>query len=154
MSEGPSVGSRAPDFTLPSTGGEEVTLSAFRGRRPVLLAFFPAAFTGMCTAELCEFTEDYAQYERFGVAVLPISVDQLDSLKAFKAAERIGVELLSDTRREVSRAYDVLDEARFRSQRAYVLIDRDGVVRWRHVEEHGGFKRSTAELVSHLEALG
>ncbi len=154
MSDGLTVGGVAPDFTLPSTAGEEVTLSAFRGRQPVLLAFFPAAFTGTCTAELCEMTEDHAQYERFGVAVLPISVDQIDALKAFKAAERIGVELLSDTRRTVSQAYGVLDEPRYRSQRAYVLIDRDGVVRWRHVEEHGGHKRSTAELVSRLEALG
>ncbi len=153
MSDQPAVGSLAPDFSLASTGGDRVTLSSFRGRAPVLLAFFPAAFTGTCTAELCEMTDDYAQYERHGVAVLPISVDQVDSLKAYRAAENIGLELLSDTRREVSAAYGVLDEARFRSQRAYFLVDRDGILRWRHVEEHGGQKRSTAELLAQLEAL-
>ena len=71
----PSVGAAAPDFTLPSTTGTDVTLSAFRGRRHVLLAFFPLAFTSTCTAENCAFTEDYDAFERADTIVLPISVD-------------------------------------------------------------------------------
>lgn len=149
----PAAGTPAPDFTLPSTAGKDVTLSAHRGKK-VLLAFFPAAFTSTCTAELCAFTEDFAQFEAAGTVVLPISVDAVPSLKAYKAQERISVDLLSDFRREVSRSYGVLNEERFNAKRAYVVIDREGVVRWTHVEEHGGFKRENAELLEQLKALG
>jgi len=149
----PAIGAPAPDFTLASTAGAEVTLSALRGRK-ALLAFFPAAFTKTCTAELCAFTDEYAEFEKTGTVVLPISVDAVPSLKAYKAQERIGVELLSDFRREVSRAYGVLNEARFNAQRAYFVIDKEGVVRWTHVEEHGGFKRENSELLGVLRALG
>ena len=148
------VGSIAPDFTLPSTSGEMVTLSTFRGHRNVLLAFFPAAFTSTCTVEMCEFSEDYGVYRRHDTEVLPISVDQVPSLKAFQQHEKFDVQLLSDARREVSRAYGVLDEARYSSRRSYFLIDKAGVVRWTHLEEHGGKKRDTAELARQLEALG
>jgi peroxiredoxin len=68
----PAVGTEAPDFTLPSTAGADVTLSSLRGR-PVLLAFFPAAFTSVCTAEMCALSEDYAAFEEAGAVVLPIS---------------------------------------------------------------------------------
>jgi peroxiredoxin len=149
-----AVGTAAPDFTLPSTSGEMVTLSSFRGRKRVLVAFFPAAFTGTCTAELCEFSEDYAQYVDHRTEVLPISVDQLPTLKALQKQEHITVQLLSDARREVSRAYGVLDEARFTARRAYLLVDEEGVVRWTHVEASGGSKRDTAELMRQVEALG
>lgn len=148
----PAVGTPAPDFTLASTAGKDVTLSALRGKK-VLLAFFPAAFTSTCTAELCAFTDEYAEFERSGAVVLPISVDAVPSLKAYKAQERISVDLLSDFRREASRLYGVLNEERFNSKRAYVVIDQAGLVRWIHVEEHGGFKRENAELLEQLKAL-
>lgn len=149
----PPVGSPAPDFTLPSTSGEAVTLSALRGRN-VLLAFFPAAFTRVCTAEMCEFTEDYGQYEEAGTVVLPISVDAIPSLREFKSKERIRPDLLSDFHREVSRKYGVLLEDKFLSKRAYVLIDAAGVVRWGHEEEQAGQRRESAELLAQLHKLG
>jgi peroxiredoxin len=147
----PAVGSLAPDFTLASTSGSEVTLSAFRGRR-VLIAFFPAAFTSTCTAELCAFSEDYGKFADAGTVVLPISVDAVESLREYKAKEQMTVDLLSDFRREVSRAYGALDEGRFRSIRAYVLIDAHGLVRWAHAEEHPGLRRSNEELLAQVQA--
>ncbi len=154
MSAGPiEVGSKAPDFTLPSTSGETVTLSALRGKR-VLLAFFPAAFTGTCTAEMCEFSDDVTEYASRNAQVLPISVDQVPSLKVFRDQEEISVPLLSDSRREVSRAYGVLDEERYWARRAYVLIDESGTVRWVYVEPQASHKRDTAELIRQLDALG
>ena len=149
----PAVGTVAPDFTLSSTSGEKVTLSSFRGQQPVLLAFFPAAFTSVCTTEMCAFSEDYDRFAEQGVAVLPISVDATPSLKAYKEQYALKTDLLSDFRRDVSRAYGVLNEERFNSQRAYFLIDRGGIVRWAHVEAHGGFRRENAEILAEIAKL-
>ncbi|MBV9880263.1 MAG: peroxiredoxin [Gemmatirosa sp.] len=149
----PGVGQSAPDFTLASTSGEKVTLSALRGGS-VLLAFFPLAFTSTCTAELCDISEQYDAFAGSGVTVLPISVDSTASLKEFKAKYGLKTELLSDFRRDASRAYGVLLEERFYANRAYFLIDRDGIVRWAHVEEHPGLKRENAEILAEIAKLG
>ena len=149
----PAAGTTAPDFTLPSTSGSDVTLSSLRGRN-VLLAFFPLAFTSVCTAELCGFTEDYSQFQGADTVVLPISVDSVPTLKEFKAKERIGPDLLSDFRRDVSRAYGTLLEDKFYSNRAYVLIDRNGVVRWTFAEATPGQKRENSELLAEIRKLG
>jgi peroxiredoxin len=148
----PAVGSPAPDFTLPSTSGSQVTLSQLKGRK-VLLAFFPLAFTRVCTTELCSFTEDYGAFEDADTEVLPISVDSIPTLREFKAKERISVDLLSDFKREVSRRYGTLLEDRFHSNRAYILIDRDGIVRWTFAEETTGSRRENAELLERIRAL-
>ena len=148
----PPVGSPAPDFTLPSTADADVTLSKLRGRN-VLLAFFPLAFTGTCTREMAAFTEDDAQFQSAETVVLPISVDSVPTLKEFKSKERITVDLLSDFKRDVSRQYGTLLEERFFSNRAYVLIDKDGVVRWTFMEDTPGTRRENAELLEHLRAL-
>jgi len=148
----PEVGSAAPDFTLPSTAGTDVTLSQLRGRT-VLLAFYPLAFTSTCTKEMSAFTEDFAQFEAAGTVVLPISVDSVPTLKEFKAKERIGLDLLSDFKREVSRRYGTLIEERFYSNRAYVLIDGKGIVRWTYAEETPSTRRENAELLAQLRQL-
>ncbi|MDZ4675799.1 MAG: redoxin domain-containing protein [Gemmatimonadota bacterium] len=148
----PSIGSPAPDFTLASTTGEAVTLSALRGRK-VLLAFFPLAFTSTCTAELCAMSEDYSAFEAAGATVLPISVDAVPSLRAYKASEQMTVELLSDFKREASRAYGVLNEEKYTAKRSYFVIDAGGVLRWAHVEDHNGLLRENAELLERLAAI-
>lgn len=148
----PAVGQMAPDFTLPSTAGSDVTLSALRGQK-VLLAFFPLAFTGVCTEELCGFSHDFEKFAAAGTVVLPISVDSIPSLKEFKAKERLVLDLLSDFKREVSRRYDLLNEERFVSRRAYLLLDRDGVIRWLHVEETPAQRRENGELLAAIAAV-
>lgn len=149
----PSVGDAAPDFTLRNTAEQDVTLSSFRGQGPVLLAFFPMAFTSVCTAEMCALRDDWSAFDG-KVTVLPISTDALPSLKAFKAQEGIPVELLSDFKRQAAAAYDVLFQDHFFANRAYFLIDRDGIVRWVHVEQHPGHKRESAELLAEVAKLG
>ena len=149
----PAIGERAPDFTLPSTSGEEVSLRDFRGERAVLLAFFPLAFTSTCTSELCGFSEDFDQFEGSGVAILPVSVDSVPTLKEYKAKYGMHADLLSDFKRDVSRAYGVLLEDRFYSARAYFLIDRDGVVRWAHIEENPSRRRENSEILAHVAEL-
>jgi peroxiredoxin len=148
----PEVGSLAPDFTLPSTAGGTVALSSFRGKEGVLLAFFPLAFTSVCTAELCNFWDDKSRFEQSGTRVFGISVDHTASQKAFQEKAGFKTELLSDFKREVSRAYGVLLEDAFFSKRAYFFIDREGVVRWKHVEAELADKRENDDLLAAIQA--
>jgi peroxiredoxin len=136
-----------------STSGQPVTLSSFRGKRNVLLAFFPLAFTSTCTEELCEFTRQQFDFGNLDVEVIPISVDAVPSLRAYRAQEKIAQDLVSDFRRDVSRAYGVLDEKKFHSRRSYFLIDKGGVVRWSFVEEHNGLRRPNDELLAEAARL-
>lgn len=149
----PSVGDKAPDFSLKSTSGEMVGVGQFNGRKNVLLAFFPLAFTGVCTAENCAFSEDYSQFESKDTVVLPISVDSTPTHNEFRAKHKMTHHILSDFKREVGRAYGVLDEEKFFTRRAYFLIDREGVVRWKHVEAEVGHRREDKELLEQIDGL-
>ena len=150
----PAIGSVAPDFTLLNDQRKPVTLSSFRGSKNVVLAFFPWAFTSTCTAELCDFGTDYSQFASAETVVFGISCDSFYALREFKAKERMTVDLLSDDRRTVSKAYGVLIEELFVSSRAYVIIDKQGIIRWTHNEAELGHKRSNAELLAELQKLG
>lgn len=130
-----------------------MTLSQLKGKN-VLLAFFPLAFTSVCTTEMCAFTDDYDQFQNAGTVVLPISVDSVPTLTEFKRKEQLAVDLLSDFKREVSRQYGTLLEDRFFSNRAYVLIDRQGIVRWAHQEATPKARRENAEILGELAKLG
>ena len=149
----PAVGSEAADFTLRSSAKQDVTLSSYRGKQPVLLAFFPLAFTSTCTKEFCDIRDDYSALEASNVAVIPISVDSTDSLREYKEKLGIKVEMLSDFKREVSARYGVLMMDRYYANRAYFLIDTDGIIRWAHVEEVPGHRRENAEILEHIAAL-
>ncbi len=149
----PAVGSAAPDLTLDTTSGFPVTLSSFKGKRHVLLAFFPLAFTSVCTTELCAFTEDYSAFANKDVTVIPISVDAVPSLKEYKAKYGMRVELASDFKRRASTAYGTLMEHTFFSNRAYFLIDKAGIVRWAVVEDSPGHRRENAEILAEIAKL-
>jgi glutaredoxin-dependent peroxiredoxin len=148
----PTVGSPAPDFTLPTTGGSELTLSSLRGKN-VLLAFFPLAFTSTCTQELCDMRDDWDQFASADTVVIPVSVDSTPTLGEFRKQLGIKADMASDFKREVSRKYGVLLEDRFFSNRAYFLIDRKGIVRWAHVEDNPSQKRGNAEIFEQIRAL-
>ena len=152
MASLPAVGSAAPDFTLPSTAGVDVTLSSRKGRN-VLLAFFPLAFTGTCTMEMVAFSGDFDRFRGTNTLVLPISVDSIATLNEFKAKEKLSVDLLSDFKREVSRKYGTLLEEKFFSNRAYVLIDVEGTVRWVYAEQTPSTRRENEEIFQQLRAL-
>ena len=149
----PQAGDIAPEFTAASTSGSEVSLSSFRGKLNVLLAFFPLAFTGTCTKELVCFTEDFDQFAGNGVEILPISVDSTASLREFKNKLQMKTELLSDFKRDISREYGVLNEDRFYSNRAYFLIDKEGRVRWSHIEDKNGERRENSEIFAAIKLL-
>ena len=153
LQNSPQVGDVAPDFSAASTSGKDVSLTSLRGKKNVLLAFFPLAFTGTCTKELVCFTEDFDQFARKGVEILPISVDSTASLREFKNKLQMKTELLSDFKRDISRAYGVLNEDRFYSNRAYFLIDKEGGVRWAHIEGNNGERREDSEILAEIAKL-
>jgi peroxiredoxin len=101
--------------------------------------------------ELCDLSDAYDQFSSKDVVVLPISVDSVPTLREFKAKHDMQVDLLSDFKRDVSRAYGVLIPDRFYSTRAYFLIGLDGRIQWRHIEESPGQKRSNREILEAIE---
>lgn len=148
-----AAGDRAPDFTADSTSGQPVTLSSYRGKKRVLIAFFPLAFTSTCTTELCDFSADFDQFVGKEVEVMPISVDAVPTLEEFKRKHQMRVDLVSDFKRDISRAYGVLLADKFFSARAYFLVGLDGTLEWAHVEAHPGLKRSNAEILEKLAGV-
>lgn len=132
------VGSKAPDFTLMNQDREPVTLSKLRGQ-PVVLAFFPAAFSSVCTKELCTFRDSLAQLNKARAQVFGISVDTFFTLKAFQDNQKLTFPLLSDFNKQVIRDYGVFNEDMIGlkgiAKRAVFVVDGAGVVRHREVLE-------------------
>ena len=130
------VGSKAPDFTLTSQDRQPVTLSEQRGK-PVVLAFFPAAFSSVCTKEMCTFRDSMARLGKAHAQVYGISVDTFFTLKAFQDHEKLTFPLLSDFNKQVIRDYGVFNEDMIGlkgiAKRGVFVIDKDGVVRYREV---------------------
>ena len=132
-------GDPAPDFTLPDTHGTPVHLADVLTDGPVLVVFYPFAFSGICTGELCELRDNIEEFETAGVRLLAVSTDPVYALKAWQQQEGFGFDLLSDfwPHGDVARAYGVLDEERGHALRGSYLIDADGVVRWAVVNPRG-----------------
>src|SRR5215475_8855832 len=130
------VGSKAPDFTLTNQERQPVKLSEQRGR-PVVLAFFPAAFSSVCTRELCTFRDSLAELNQADARVFGISVDTFFALKAFQDQQKLAFPLLSDFNKETIRDYGVFNEDMIGlkgiAKRAVFVIDREGIVRHREV---------------------
>jgi len=136
------VGEKAPNFTLRNSDKGEVSLNDYRGKNVVLL-FFPLAFTGVCTTELCTMRDDIGTYEKLNAEVLAVSVDSLFTLEQFKKAEKFNFQMLSDFNKSVSRAYgslyeDFVLDMKGVSKRSAFVIDKEGVVRYAEVLESAG----------------
>jgi mycoredoxin-dependent peroxiredoxin len=146
------VGQEAPDFTLRDENGEEVTLSALRGRN-VVLVFYPFAFSSICTKELHDITD---RGDRFGDAsaeVFGISMDSPFTLKAFKQHERLSAHLLSDfePKGEVAREYGAYLDGLGFATRATFVIDKDGKIAFQQVTSPGE-ARDQDEVLTALAA--
>jgi len=129
-------GDKAPDFSLYSSEKKEVQLNDFDGKNVVIL-FFPLAFTGTCTTELCNIRDNYHQYESLNAEVIGISVDSLFVLEKFKEQEKYNFTLLSDFNKEVSRSYGALYDnfvlgMKEVSKRSVFVVDAEGTIQ--HVE--------------------
>ena len=123
------VGQIAPDFTLPNENGQKVRLWDQRGS-PVVLVFHPAAFSSVCTDELCAYRDDYSQFEAKGARVFSISRDTHWTLKAWKEAMSFKHTLLSDMKGDVARLYGCWNEELALAERLTVVVDKDGVIRY------------------------
>ena len=135
----PEVGSQAPDFTLKDQNNQDVALSSFRGERSVLVVFYPFAFSGLCTGELCAVRDDLGDFQNDEVQILAISADPVYALKAWSEAQGFDFPLLSDfwPHGEVARAYGVFNDARGMAVRGTFLVDPEGVVQFAEVNGPG-----------------
>lgn len=146
-------GDPAPDFTLPDAHGTPVHLADLRGT-PVVLVFFPGAFSGVCTGEVQELRDHVEDFESAGAQLLAISCDTTHVQRAWAEQEGLNFDLLSDfwPHGEVARAYGALNETTGRAQRASFLVDADGIIRWSVLNEPGqprdldGYREALARL--------
>lgn len=151
------VGQSAPEFSLFDTEKNKVTLSSFKGKN-VLLLFFPQAFTGTCTKELCAIRDDISRYNNANAVVLGISVDSVFTLGKYKEEQQYNFPLLSDFNKEVSTAYDsiytdwILDMKGV-SKRSAFIIDKEGVVKYAEVLESAGELPNFEAINKTLEQL-
>jgi peroxiredoxin len=126
------VGDKAPDFELKDNHGATVRLSDFRGDKNVVLLFYPFAFTGVCTGELCELRDNLPKFVNDDTQLLAVSNDSIHTLRVFAEQEDLEYPLLSDfwPHGETSRAYGVFDADKGCAVRGTFIIDKEGVVRW------------------------
>jgi peroxiredoxin len=150
------VGAVAPDFTLVDQDRQPVTLSARRGS-PVVLVFFPGAFSSVCTTELCTFRDRMTALNAASAQVYGISVDTFFTLKAFRDAQGLTFPLLSDFNKEVIKLYDVVNPDMIGlkgiAKRSVFVLDKDGVVRHRQVLEDARNEPDYDQVFSALTAL-
>lgn len=149
----PRVGQAAPDFELANQYGEPVRLSELRGRN-VVVVFYPFAFSGICTGELCEIRDNLALFEDANATVLALSVDSKFTLRAYAEKEGYGFDLLADfwPHGGVASQYGVFDPASGMALRGTFIIDADGIIRYVVVNPRGqardlaGYRAALADL--------
>jgi mycoredoxin-dependent peroxiredoxin len=150
----PAIGATAPDFTLKDQYGQDVSLAKFRGDKAVVVVFFPFAFSGICTGELCEIRDDLGAFANDDVQVLAVSCDHMFTQRAYADAQGYFFPVLSDfwPHGQVAQDYGVFVQDGGFATRGTFLIDRDGVVRWSLVNgpgekrDFGGYHAALKEL--------
>jgi len=155
-----TVGDSAPDFAAPLVGDETepFRLSNRHGTGPVVLAFFPAAFSTTCTTELCTFRDELSAFTEFDATVFGISTDLPYALSRFREANSLGFDLISDNDGAIIDAYDVVDEWDHIAldkvaQRAVFVIDAEGIVRYVWRADNPGEEPDYDEVAAAVEAL-
>ena len=133
------IGEQAPDFELTDQHGTPVKLSDFRGSKNVVMVFYPLAFSGVCSGELCAIRDDFPEITRDDVEMLTVSVDSMFTHRAWADAEGFNFELLSDfwPHGQVSQAYGVFNEDAGYSNRGTFVVDRSGIIRFAEMKQPG-----------------
>jgi mycoredoxin-dependent peroxiredoxin len=127
-----AIGDEAPDFELTDQHGTPVKLSSFRGTKNVVVVFYPLAFSGVCSGELCALREDFPEADRDDVELLTVSVDSFFTHRAWADKENFQFGLLADfwPHGAVAKQYGVFDEDKGLATRGTFVIDKQGIVRW------------------------
>tara|TARA_B100000965_G_scaffold403914_1_gene433282 strand:- start:1962 stop:2426 length:465 start_codon:yes stop_codon:yes gene_type:complete len=152
------IGESAPNFTLKNTSKEDVSLTDYAGKN-VILAFYPGAFTGVCDTEMCSFQENLSKLNDSNTDVIGISVDSPWANAEFSTKYKLNFELLSDIDRIVVEAYDAKFiglggiEGYVSANRVVIIIDTEGVVRYRWVAENPGVEPDYEEIISFANSL-
>ncbi len=150
-------GNKAPEFSLRASDKSLVSLSSYQGKNLVIL-FFPLAFTGVCTTELCSMRDNMGMYESLNASIIAISVDSPFALAKFKEEQKLNFPLLSDFNKEMSRSYgslyeDFVLEMKGVSKRSAFIVDKNGVIRYAEVLENASELPNFAELNEALSSL-
>lgn len=151
------IGDKAPDFTLRDSDTKEVSLNDYKGKNLVIL-FFPLAFTGVCTTELCSMRDNMAKYQGLNAEIVAISVDSPFTLAKFKEEQQLNFTLLSDFNKTTSRAYgslyeDFVLEMKGVSKRSAFVVNTEGIIRYAEVLENAGELPNFAMLEEALASL-
>ncbi len=153
-----SLNEKAPDFTMLDSKLKAKSLKDYAGAKTVL-AFFPGAFTGVCTKEMCNFRDSMSRFNNLNAKVVGISVDQPFSLAQFAKENNLNFDLLSDASRETSKRFGILDE-RFvgveglsASKRSVFILDKEGIVRYKWVTDDPGVEPDYEKLQQELAAF-
>jgi len=151
------IGAKAPSFSLRSSDTTKVALDDFEGKNLIIL-FFPLAFTGVCTKELCTIRDNMTKYEKLNAEIIAISVDSPFTLAKYKEEEKLNFHLLSDFNKQVSRSYgalyeDFVLEMKGVSKRSAFVVDKNSTIRYAEVLENAGELPNFAALEEVLGTL-
>jgi peroxiredoxin len=146
-----AIGSAAPDFVLVNQHGEKVSLSSFKGKKNVVVLFYPFAFSGICTGELCALRDDLSSFQNENVELIAISCDPMYANKVFAEQEGYKFQVLSDfwPHGAVAKAYGVFEESRGCATRGTFTVGKDGNLKWQVVNTLG----EARNVVAYKEAL-
>jgi peroxiredoxin len=149
-----TLGTAAPDFELSDQNGNKVSLASFKGKKNVVLLFYPFSFTGTCTGELCAMRDDLAPFQNDDVQVLAVSCDSMFTQRIFAEKEGYEFPVLADfwPHGAVAQSYGIFDDVRGCSLRGTFVIDKEGIVRWQVVNGLGD-ARNLEDYKSALAAL-
>jgi peroxiredoxin len=147
------VGQQAPDFSLPDQDQKQVALSSFRGKKNVVLAFYPLDWSPVCTTENKCFTDDFPKFEAAGAEVLGISTDSFFSHKAWAESLDLKQRLLADMHREVVKKFGLYFDPLNCSKRATVIVDKKGIVRFVKVQQDILKARDNNEILEALKKM-
>jgi len=149
-----AIGSMAPDFELVNQHGQKISLSSFQGKKNVVVIFYPFAFSGICTGELCALRDDLAAFQNEKVELISVSCDPMYANKVFAEQEGYKFQVLSDfwPHGDIAKAYGVFDENRGCATRGSFIIGTDGKIKWMVVNGLGE-ARNITEYKAALSAL-
>src|SRR5438094_387672 len=151
----PKLGDKAPDFSLPASDGNNYTLQQFRGKNHVVLVFYPGDDTPTCTKQLCDYRDGWGQFKKYDAVVLGVSTNDMNSHKSFANKHDFQFPLLEDKDLTTCKAYEVmmLKGLIRMTNRAVYIIDKQGIIRYKHVETIPIFRRTKEELLKELEKI-